>query len=129
MGQQQLLLIVLSIVVVGLAIIVAINVFLSSSVQTNRDALIHDLYNLAFRADEYFKKPGYFEGGGNSFIGFQIPIEMKSNNNGSYTIKNIVATQLTIEGVGIEIGINQTEPIKYTALIGQYGIISLTQQN
>ncbi|MDZ7766193.1 MAG: hypothetical protein U5K00_17525 [Melioribacteraceae bacterium] len=47
MGQQQLLLIVLGVIIVGIAVVVGINVFTASSAAANRDAVISDLTNLS----------------------------------------------------------------------------------
>jgi len=47
MGQQQILLIVLGIIIVGIAIVIGIDNFQSKAVQANRDAVIIDLNYLA----------------------------------------------------------------------------------
>ena len=47
MGQQQLLLIILGVIIVGIAIAVGISMFSSGSVQANRDGIVNDLNNLA----------------------------------------------------------------------------------
>jgi len=46
MGQQQLLLIVLGVIVVGIAVIVGINLFTVNAVSSNRDGVTADLTNL-----------------------------------------------------------------------------------
>ena len=50
MGQQQLLLIILGVIIVGIAIAVGIAMFSSGSVQANKDAIINDMNNLAANA-------------------------------------------------------------------------------
>ena len=57
MGQQQLLLIVLGVIIVGIAVVVGINVFTASASQANRDAVVADLTNLASMAQAYYRKP------------------------------------------------------------------------
>lgn len=47
MGQQQLHLIVLGIIIVGLAVITGLGNFQNNAVQSNRDAMIMDLNHLA----------------------------------------------------------------------------------
>ena len=42
MGQQQLLLLVMGIVIVGMAILVGINAYSENSVRTNWDSLLQD---------------------------------------------------------------------------------------
>ena len=46
-GQQQLLLVLLGVIVVSVAVGIGITMFADSSVSTNRDALVSDLQNLA----------------------------------------------------------------------------------
>ena len=54
MGQQQLLLIVLGVIIVGIAVVVGINVFTASAASSNRDAITSDLTNLASLSQEYY---------------------------------------------------------------------------
>ena len=72
MGQQQLLLIVLGVIIVGIAVVVGINVFTVSSANSNRDAVISDLTTLAAMSQQYYRKPTAMGGGGNTFTGWQI---------------------------------------------------------
>jgi len=92
MGQQQLLLIVLGVIIVGIAIAVGISMFKSNAQTSNRDQLINDLNNLAAKAEQYFRKPVAMAGGGQSFAGFHIAPVDSSNGNGEYTVSNNVAT-------------------------------------
>ena len=64
MGQQQLLLIVLGVIVVGIAVVVGINLFNASSVEANRDGVVSDLNNLGAMAIQFYKKPVSMGGGG-----------------------------------------------------------------
>ena len=70
MGQQQLLLIVLGVIIVGIAVVVGINVFTASSVEANRNALIGDATNLASMAQQYYRKPTALGGGNQTFTGW-----------------------------------------------------------
>jgi aldehyde:ferredoxin oxidoreductase len=47
MGQQQLLLIILGVIVVGIAVAVGITMFTDNAISANRDAVTNDLVNLA----------------------------------------------------------------------------------
>ena len=69
MGQQQLLLIILGVIVVGIAVAVGITMFTDNAVNANRDAVTNDLVNLAARAQQYYRRPTALGGGGNSFVG------------------------------------------------------------
>jgi len=102
-GQQQLLLIVLGVIIVGIAVVVGINLFNANSISSNRDGVISDLNNLAVLAHEYFRKPTQFAGGGNSFASYAIPT-LASNADGAYTIATAgSATGITFQGVGTQI--------------------------
>jgi len=107
MGQQQLLLIVLSVIIVGIAVVVGINMFSSSAASANLEAVTSDLLNLASRAQQYYVKPSGMGGGGNSFSGITISdlTEKTSNDNGSYSISTAgTATLVGIQGVGVQDG-------------------------
>ena len=69
MGQQQLLLIVLGVIVVGIAVVVGINLFNANATSANRDGVISDLNNLSAMGQQYYKKPTSMGGGGNTFTG------------------------------------------------------------
>ncbi len=117
MGQQQLLLIVLGVIIVGIAIVVGINLFQASAVQSNRDAVVADLNNLASQAQMYYKKPASLGGGGNKYTGFTIPTGMSTNANGTYTIDAAADAQITIVGEGMETGNDNSGKIKYTITV------------
>ena len=118
MGQQQLLLIVLGVIIVGIAIVVGINLFQASAIDANRNAVISDLNNLAAMAQQYYKKPTSLGGGGNSFVGFALPTGMGSNANGTYTISSAgTATQIVFQAVGTEKGTDGTNGVTHTATV------------
>jgi Tfp pilus assembly protein PilE len=103
MGQQQLLLIVLGVIIVGIAVVVGINVFTASSVNANRDAVISDLTTIAAMAQQYYRKPVAMGGGGNTFTGFTIPTSLQQTANMSANVTPTVAAQtLTLVGTGTE---------------------------
>ncbi len=89
MGQQQLLLILLAILVVGVAILLGINMFRSHAVETKRDNLITDCVNLSGLAQQYYSRPSVMGGGGRSFAGWSIPTELRVNANGRFEITDI----------------------------------------
>jgi Tfp pilus assembly protein PilE len=108
MGQQQLLLIVLGVIIVGIAIVVGINLFNANSISSNRDAIVSDLNNLAAMAHEYYSKPTAMGGGSSSYVNFTMPTGLSSNANGAYTILTPGAgtgatSTITFQGVGTQI--------------------------
>ncbi|MBU1422129.1 MAG: hypothetical protein KKG06_02920 [Bacteroidetes bacterium] len=82
MGQQQLLLIILGVIIVGIAIAVAITLYDSWSVISNKDALMNDLHNTSVSAYAFYMKVKIMGGGGGSYSGFDLPAGLKSNANG-----------------------------------------------
>lgn len=110
MGQQQLLLIILGVIVVGIAVAVGITMFTDNAVNANRDAVTNDLVNLAARAQQYYRRPTALGGGGNKFTGLTADAagltkltNRASNANGTYSITSAgTATGVTIQGVGTE---------------------------
>ena len=78
MGQQQLLLIILGVIIVGIAIAVGISMFSSSSVQANKDALVNDLNNLAADAYQYKIRPSTMGGGAGSYAAYNVPTKLAS---------------------------------------------------
>ena len=82
MGQQQLLLIVLGVIVVGIAVVVGINLFNANAVSSNRDGVVSDLNNLGAMAQQYYKKPASMGGGGNTFTGWTVPSQLDTTANG-----------------------------------------------
>ena len=86
MGQQQLLLIVLGIIIIGTAIIVSIQIFTSQSEENAKDAIISDCITLGAMAQQYFRKPIALGGGSISFANWTIPISMDTTDKGTYAI-------------------------------------------
>jgi hypothetical protein len=129
MGTQQLLLIVLGVVIVGVAIAVGITLFKSNAEATNRDQVISDLENLGSVAQQYYRKPASFGGGEGNFGNFSLPPLDTGNGNGSFSLStslpsgtDYVAGSVTaisgpeqtiyIIGCGNELGDNGIDPVK-----------------
>ncbi len=107
MGQQQILLIVLSVILVAIAVSVGITMFRGYSQSANQDAMVMDIINIANLAFQYRVRPIILGGSMDaSFDGFEdyyetIPSGMKSNANGTYTVSVTEvggSSQLTIVG-------------------------------
>ena len=71
MGQQQLLLVILVTILVGIATVVAINVFGTSAEQANRDAVRQDLLTGAAGAQAVWSRPAALGGAGRDFQSFE----------------------------------------------------------
>ncbi|MCH7774071.1 MAG: hypothetical protein IH784_06650 [Bacteroidetes bacterium] len=98
MGQQQLLLIVLGVIVVGIAVVVGINLFNASAEEANKDGIVSDCTNLGAMAQQYYKKPASMGGGANSFVGWVIATGLDSTANGTYVASGLSLTNATITG-------------------------------
>ena len=127
MGQQQLLLIVLGVIVVGIAVVVGINLFNANATSANRDGVISDLNNIGAMAQQYYKKPSSMGGGGNKFTGWTIPTGLDSTANGTYSA-TVGAQSVTLVGTGTEIGTDGSTKVKATATVSPNSI-SVTVNN
>ena len=78
MGQQQLLLITVAIIIVGIAILVSFSIYRQNSIDQNRDNVTSQSLNLAYLAMTYYKKPKSMGGNDRSFKGWDIPVELTS---------------------------------------------------
>ncbi len=100
MGQQQLLLIILGVIIVGIAIAVGLSLFTANSIQANKDAIINDVNNIAANAYQYRIRTSSMGGGNNAYTGYNIPSRLSSNSNATYTATP-AATTITITGASI----------------------------
>ena len=125
MGQQQLLLIVLGVIIVGIAVVVGINVFTASSIQANIDGVTSDLVNLGSMGQQYYRKPTALAGGGNAFTNWSIPTQLDTTGNGTYTAV-VAAQQITLTGLGNEDG-DDGNPVKVQATITPTNITTVVQ--
>lgn len=102
MGQTQLLLVVLGLMLIGIAIYVGVSIFSAHTVEHTRNAIIVDLQNFATRANAFYWKPLSQGGGGKSFHDITLariyPVE--ENVNARYTIESVADDQCVIVGVG-----------------------------
>lgn len=103
MGQQQLLLIVLGLVVIAIAVAVGMSLFRSHAINSKRDILINETIDMAAQAISYYKRAREFGGGGKSFIGWQIPSQVQNTINGSYIIGNVFDDHIILLATGTEI--------------------------
>ncbi len=100
MGQQQLLLLVLGVVIVGLAVVVGIQAFSENQLKANADAMVNDGVRIASDVQAWALKPEAFGGAGGwdtqgnvtpievdfNSIGYSAPSGTYSNLNADYTV-------------------------------------------
>ena len=124
MGQQQLLMIVLAIIIVGIAIAVSIELFRSNAIESKRDILIDETSYLGTMAIQYYKKPKEMGGGGKSFIGWSIPSPMVQTFNGNFMTASISSSEVVITGTGTEV-VTGTDSIKVKTTVTEKEINSI----
>ena len=119
MGQQQLLLIVLGTIIVGVAVVVGINMFTTGAVNAERDALLQDVNNVASTAASYWRKPAALGGGARTFVGVADVTTFgadSSNANGVHLMSTVTATSFTLTSTGAN------EGVEIVAIITQNGV-------
>ena len=118
MGQQQLLLLVVTAVIVGLAIMIGVEVFGSSMAKANEDSVRKDIIEISSRLQQYYRTPTTLGGGGYNFtssitfnnIGYYdegVSGTTFENPNGTYTL-SVDGGIVTITGAGNEAGVTLT---------------------
>ncbi len=98
MGQQQLLLIILGVIIVGIAISVGVSQFGAHSTQANKDGITAGVINVAANAYQYRIRPASLGGGSNSYTNYTIPSKMLQDENGTYSLGTVSSNSLVILG-------------------------------
>lgn len=114
MGQQQLLLVILVTIIIGIATIISINVLSTGANQANRDAVRQDLSNAASYVQSIWERPNLMGGASRRFTNLDEEIILlylnipateyqpgdteATNNNGTYRVQIESDTELIIIG-------------------------------
>lgn len=113
MGQQQLLLVMLVTILVGIAALVAFNVFGTAAEEANRDAVRQDILAAAAQAQAIWTRPQMMDGAGQDFTTttadellprLNIPGQLAAdgstvtNENGVYSVTITNATTIVVSG-------------------------------
>jgi len=122
MGQSQLLLIVLSMIIIAIAIAFGNKLFDANATAANRDNIISDLNTLGTEALGYYKKPKMMGGGGRSFTSWFVPSGLDSTANGIY-VANSSDQVLNITASGNVIGDDGVNPTSAKATVTSKEII------
>ena len=111
MGQQQLLLVILGVIIVGVAIAIGVSLFGAQSISSNRDAMINDLNHLGSFAYQFRVRLRSMGGGQGDYTAFTIPPKMTWNEDGTYSVGNVQVSNLTLLAVSAN---NASNTIKVT---------------
>jgi len=132
MGSQQVLMIVVGVVIVGIAIAIGMFMFRDQAAATSRDSISNDLVSLATAAQKYYRRPATFGGGGNSFGGLTMArlTTKPSNANGDYVLTPAIvppaALSITIVGTGKELGSDGATPVTLTMTVMADSVLLVT---
>ncbi|MBK6681866.1 MAG: hypothetical protein IPI12_08610 [Ignavibacteriales bacterium] len=99
MGQQQLLLITLGVIIVGIAVVTGLILFEYSSNENKKNQIKSEGANLATMAQKYYRLPITMGGGGRSFVGWTIPALLDTTDSGVYSISSVSTNNLVITGL------------------------------
>ena len=104
MGQQQMLLIIVGVIIISIAIAVGIELFGATSISSNKDAIINDMNNIAADAYQYRVRLKTMGGGGGSYAGYKIPTKLQSNDDAGDSVDPqsgyVTLTGISSEGFG-----------------------------
>lgn len=113
MGQQQLLLVILVTILVGIATLVAFNVFGTAAEEANRDAVRQDILGATAQAQAIWTRPAMMDGAGQDFTDLTVAELLPrlniagelnedgttvTNENGVYSVAITNATTIVITG-------------------------------
>lgn len=116
MGTQQVLMLVVGVIIVGVAIAVGITMFTGSAYNANVQAITSELANMRIQADQYWKLPADLGGAGQdilrsnvnslgSIMGFEDSGDgtlTYTSENGEYHLTDLTDTTVTIVALGVE---------------------------
>ena len=121
MGSQQLLLIVVGVIIVGLMIYAGMELTRNYFESSNRDQLITTLNDLGVLAQQYYKKPVELGGGGGSYVGWNMPTDFSQTEAGKFKA-NVNRNRVRLTATGTEIGMNDRSNVRVTCRVDQNGI-------
>ena len=136
MGTQQILLLVVSVIIVGVAIAVGITMFNEQAYVSNRQALTGEMQDYAARAVHFFKTPISQGGAGQDssrisyqsvagYIGFTAPHYGNVTENGEFRVISSSGVNVTFEGMGNALK-NNEYPIITTTVNCDTGVMTST---
>lgn len=104
MGQQQLLLLIVAAMLVGVAIVAGINQHITSSRHASQDQVRDALFEIAARAQGWYRRPVSLGGGGRSFAQIDwAKLDIDSTTTaGIFVMSNKLPNSFKVKGISIE---------------------------
>ncbi|MGH7490834.1 MAG: hypothetical protein ACREOO_00415 [bacterium] len=104
MGQQQLLLVIMSALIVGIAIMVGITMYFENSKQAHQADVRDGLVTIAARAQGWYRRPASLGGGARSFGAIEwAKINFKpETDSGIFELSNKLQDSFHVKGVSRE---------------------------
>jgi Tfp pilus assembly protein FimT len=130
MGNQQLLILAIGVVVLAIAVAVGITWFQDQAASSNRDELAMDMSQFAVRAQAYYRRPRTLAGGEGSFGALRMDklTSQARNLNGSYTIETdpvpAAAQNIKLIGTGTEC-LADGRPVKVVMMVYPDSILNV----
>lgn len=107
MGQQQVILLILVTVIVGIATVVAIDTMFDTRQQANYDSIRQKMMDATTFAHMYYRRNSMLGGGGNSFENItltDLQIDTSDTNLGRFSITDASEESLTLTAVPVSGG-------------------------
>ena len=83
---------------IGFSIAFGVAQFGAHTVQTNLDGVTAQLLVISADAYQYKIRPTTIGGGGRSYVGYQVPKKMSSDDHGTYAVSATTASQMKLLG-------------------------------
>ncbi len=110
MGQQQLLLIVLGALIVGMGVYAGLRVMDNINESSDRDQLMNQMQYVVGEARKFAAKPSYLGGGDGTLTNFTAPQNMAITDR--YRIyAGVTANSITLTGFGTVTGNDRQNPV------------------
>lgn len=104
MGQQQLLLVLLAIIIVGIAIVMGLSMYVENARAANQDEVRDALLTVAARAQGWYRRPAQLGGGARSFANIswtRINFD-PATTSGNYSFSDKQQGSFRVKGVSTE---------------------------
>jgi hypothetical protein len=120
MGQQQLLLLVLGALIVGLGVYGGTRMMATANQENERDVILQQLNVLVTEARKYAARPATMGGGEGNLIGFTPPQKMTTTDRLTINVTS-GANWVLFQAFGAVEGIDGTNPVQ---VVAQYDFMS-----